>query len=278
LKKIYIVNPAAGHGKAKRMAEELKNSQSDCESEILITSGAGDATEIARRYSCGDNRVYSVGGDGTINEVINGSIGGESRVCIIPAGSGNDLIRSVDDISGDCDIDVGSVNGRYFANIASIGFDADVAHNAKRFKKIPLLGGLSYYISIFYTLIKKKPLKVTIDIEGEPEFCGEKELLLLAVANGKYYGGGIKIAPSARINDGLLDICIIENLSRFKILTLLPKFFAGTHEKLKQVKFVSAKKIKILRDEPGPISIDGEIISVKDMDFDILPGGLKIFV
>ena len=278
MKNIYIVNPAAGHGKAKRIADELMNNQADTDFEVLMTGGAGDATEIARRYAGGGYRVYSVGGDGTINEVINGAIGGKSRVGIIPAGSGNDLIRSVDDTSGERDIDVGTVNGRYFANIASIGFDADVAHNAKRFKKWPLLGGLSYYISIFYTLIKKKPLKVSIEIDGEVGEPMVRELLLMAVANGKYYGGGIKIAPSAKIDDGLLDVCIIDNLSRLKILTLLPRLFAGTHEKLKQVQFVSAKTVKILRDEPSTLSIDGEIICLKDIEFGILPGGLKIFV
>lgn len=287
---LFIINPAAGKGKGVKYAEAIRNYFKHRNEPYYIefTKGPGDASRIAKDYVSTDHyRVYSIGGDGTLNEVLNGIVNSSSSLAIIPSGSGNDFFRNLDDVLDESlltrtihgtekFIDIGKVNDRYFINVASAGIDAEVVFNANRFKKLPLFNGMVAYVAgVFYTVFKYKSFNSTVTID---HVNYDKETLLLAVANGKYYGGGMKIAPSANIDNGYLDIYHIDKANPFRILKLFPLLIKGRHESIKEVTYFKSKNVKISSDLGFLLNIDGEISKVREATFGIISHGIKLVV
>lgn len=286
---VFIINPAAGKGKSIELIPFIEECFKDKAEEyaIRVTEYPGHATEIAKEYSgIGKCRIYSIGGDGTVNEVVNGIAGTEASLGVIPTGSGNDFLRSfqsefnikdmiVSTINGEeRSIDLARVNDKYFINISSIGFDADVVFNADKFKKVPgITGSMAYLISIIYTVFKKKICNIRINIDGKKM---DVKLLLAAVANGRYYGGGILPAPDAKLDDGLFDICLVAEMRRIQILSMFPKYIKGLHAHLKQVSFYKGKKVNIESEDHLCLNIDGEIVSACSINFEILENAIKV--
>ena len=186
MKHLFIINPVAGKGKALEYIPEIKKIFSKRKNEVYFietTERPGHATELVKSYVGKDTyRVYSIGGDGTLNEVLNGMAGSDSSLAVVPAGSGNDFIKNLENYS-DLDttklaileslidgtekpIDIGKVNNKYFINISSIGFDAEAAYHAAKFKKIPFFSGMMAYIfGALVSLIRfsRNILNITID-------------------------------------------------------------------------------------------------------------------
>lgn len=290
MKHLFIINPEAGKGKAIGYVQSIKKIFHDMKDEyyIEVTEYPGHATQIVRKYtSKEDYRVYAIGGDGTLNEVLNGIIGSSSTLAVIPAGSGNDFVKSITSeeeedillktINGkEKYMDLGKVNNRYFINISSVGFDSEVVYNAKTMKKIKYISGSTAYImGIIKTLFSFKPIHAEVTIDGMKL---NREILLAAIANGKCYGGGIKITPEASVFDGIFDICLIEKVSKLKIFFLFPQVIKGKHENIKEVKFYKAKKVSIKSSTDFVLNIDGELIKEKNIDFDIIHNGIKVIV
>lgn len=289
MKHIFIINPVAGKEKSLELIPFINEYFRDKAEEyvIQVTKYQGHATEIAKEYSTNEKcRIYSVGGDGTVNEIVNGIAGTDSALGVIPTGSGNDFIRSIHSkfeikemlistIRGEeKSIDLARVNDKYFINISSIGFDADVVFNADKFKKVPgITGSMAYVFSIVYSVFKKKICDIKIDIDGEKM---ELKLLLAAIANGKYYGGGMLPAPGAELDDGLFDICLVTEVSRLQILNLFPKYMKGLHGQLEQVSFYKGKKINIESSDNVCLNIDGEIVTSKAINFEILESAINV--
>ena len=306
---LFIINPKAGKGKTLDYVDIIKNYFSGNNEKYIIeiTKYPGHATKLVREYVSHDKyRVYAIGGDGTVNEVVNGLIGSNSILAVIPAGCGNDFFKSIQEISNDKDnylsfniteksskkdildhmikgiesqIDICKINEKYFANIASVGFDAEVTYKSNKIKNIPFISGLlAYSLSIFTMLFTYTwhPLKINID-DGNTVFTIEKNALLVAVANGKYYGGGMQPAPLAKIDDGFLDVCLIDYVGRLKILRFFPKFLKGKHGEIKEVSFQRCKKLSIYSKNNIAINIDGEAgITNGEINFEIIPSALKI--
>jgi len=266
---VFIVNPVAGKGRAMALVDSIndrfRNFSEPCR--IEITKYPGHATEIAKRVSDegAPMRIYSVGGDGTLNEVINGITGQHIELGIIPCGSGNDAIRSIYSITdphvllkilpvaSSTLLDLGKINGRYFINIASVGFDAEVVTLSRKFKRIPLVSGsMAYVLGVLTAVIglKKRNVRIIIDDGAERT----RELLLCAFANGKFYGGGMKVTPRADMTDGILDICEVENPGRIRLLKFFPAFMKGEHTSLKEVTMHRCKKVEIIGSKPLPIN------------------------
>jgi len=292
MKHIFIVNPAAGKGKSLEVIPFIQECFKDREQDELfieVTKYPGHAAEIAREYASAEEcRIYSVGGDGTVNEVVNGIAGTSSAIGVIPTGSGNDFVRSLhpemdikaliaQSIDGiEKSIDLAKVNDKYFVNISSIGFDANVVFNAMKFKKKPgITGSMAYVLSIIYTVFKHKINRIRVDIDGS-KF--EMDSLLVAVANGKYYGGGMMPVPGAVLDDGMLDICLVSEVSRRTILTLFPKYMKGQHGILKPVSFQKGQRVRIESDEELCLNIDGEIVTSRAINYEIIKSGIKVIL
>ena len=284
---IFIVNPTAGQGKAEKIIQKIKSTGA----KFYITKSVGDAERYVREM-CSDGspiRFISCGGDGTFNEVLNGAAGSKNaEIGIVPIGTGNDFCRNFDCDFNDlealtnadtikCDAIRYTTGGitRYCANMFNIGFDCNVADLTNQMKKKPFISGpLAYFISILLVLIKKKGADLKISVDGVDVYNGP--LLLTSLANGKFCGGGIMSNPTALISDGEMDINIIKNVGRLKLLTILPSYMKGTHMRIKNIEKIihnqSCKKVVISPNSPSfRICCDGEIQDACDITFEIVP-------
>ncbi len=284
MKHLFIINPVAGKGNACSYIPAIHNHFKGKTEEynIEITQKPGHAKDIASFYSKkGDYRIYATGGDGTLNEVLNGMAGSGSSLGVLPAGSGNDFIKTIyksrnyNDIldktinASAVPIDCGIINGRYFINIMSVGFDAEVAYySSKLNKKFHLKGYLSYFAGIATALLKGK-LKFPVTLTFDDEEIVETEICLTACTNGKYYGGGFMPVPTTEYDDGILDVCFVEKKSFFGIMFLIPKYMKGKHTKVKGVHFRKVQKLKVESKTELNINLEGELIRAKDVNVEI---------
>ncbi|MDH7577405.1 MAG: diacylglycerol kinase family lipid kinase [Bacillota bacterium] len=287
---LCVVNPAAGRGRTARLWPEIARAMRSAglHYRVVFTEAPGHGTELAREAALHEaGTVVAVGGDGTINEVVNGLAASGVPLALIPTGNGNDFCRALGIVEDPlmatlalctgryrC-LDLGIAGDRYFLNICGIGFDAEVAHavnNGLRW----LSGTPAYFAGIIRTLLSFKPVPLHLTLDGaELETKG----LLVAVANGPYYGAGIKIAPKARPDDGFFEVCIIGELSRFELLRTLPLAFRGQHETHPQVKFFRAREVTV----SCPVRTlyiqgDGELLGATPASFRIVERGLKVLV
>ncbi|TFB08971.1 diacylglycerol kinase family lipid kinase [Candidatus Atribacteria bacterium MT.SAG.1] len=299
LKTELIINLTAGGGKPrphlKTIFKYLK--ENGFNFKVSYTSNHGEAIELARKAADkGMDLIVSIGGDGTVNEIVNGIMKSKNNpsLGIIPLGWANDFIKSVNipsDITQACqilvqgkikEIDVGIINEKiYFANICGVGFDAEVAQLANQMKdRHPNWRILSAFIYIFATI--KKLLSpfgyhhVKIKLNGQKI---HSKILFIAIGNGKFYGGRFKITPRAILDDGLLEICLVEEMGRFKYLSIIPKVFKGTHASIKGISFYRAKEVVIESSETILAQVSGEVIEgQKKFTITLLPKRLKLIV
>lgn len=274
---LFIINPVAGRGKAKRLIPLIEEMMKTSEKmyDIVTTKKPRQAIELASDgASKGYKTIVAVGGDGTINEVAKGIFfHGLSRLGIVPSGTGNDLAKTlniprdpkeaINIILKDKSrrIDVGCVNNIFFLNIASIGLDSEVLKNTENIKK-KIKGKIAYVLGFFKTIFNYKNKNVEIELD---DIKISEEVVLVAVGNGRYYGGGMKICPMALIEDGYFHTCVIKNISKMKLFVVFPLIFWGTHIKFKKhVEIYRAKKIKVKTKESIYLNIDGEIFKVDD--------------
>jgi len=291
---LFIVNSVAGRGKTGRILSDLVTSLNNLgfNYEIEITKAPRHATELAGEYiKKGFRKIIAVGGDGTINEVVNGIVRSKKsevvQFGIIPVGGGNDFAKNFHMGSSieknlkillqgyTRSIDVGRIEDNYFINALGLGFDAEVAEYSN---KIRFLNGLPrYMLAILKTLAKLKPRKIRIELDDEKI---NLSILLISIGNGFSTGGGFLITPHAKVDNGYFDICIIKSLRIFRLLKLLPTVIKGEHLKYPEVQIKHTKKIKIKTEFPIPIYCDGELPKLKkplDFTIDILPGKIKMF-
>lgn len=277
MKHVFIVNPVSGRGKALKVSLGIKKicEEEKLDYEIHYTNGPKDATRIAKKVKGSKNIIYSVGGDGTLNEVLNGVIGTKNMLAVIPAGSGNDFYRTLSKMDDEMPlIDVGKVNGKYFLNVVSIGIDAEVAKNAEVMKKLKVPTSQIYNASIVYTFFKYKFKDIEFSVDNTRT---KNKCTILTICNGKMYGGGYKIAPEALLSDGYFDVYIVDKISKPTLPFLLGKLKKGTHESLKEVHKSKATKIKFKCDYDLVCNVDGEIMIDRKFNIKILPKSLLIY-
>lgn len=284
----HIVNPAAGKGRA---AQAL---QKDGEINVYHTKCVGDAERFVYEtlqknpYS----RFYAYGGDGTFHEVISGIVrAGATQTAVftpVAAGSGNDFVRSAKRLPADCFIDLLCVDGTYSLNMVNIGFDCHVADVAGRYKSRPLCSGSASYIAgIVSTLCKKmgQHMKITYVTEDGVSHTADGEFLLVLCANGSYCGGGFNSVPYADLQDGLLDLLLVNKISRTKFLSLVPYYKKGTHfapdgtvkEQFREVlTHVRCREVSITANDI--CCIDGEIARAETVHISVLPRALHIML
>jgi len=288
-----IVNPAAGRGKARKWIGELEvrlglaiqNAHRIISWKIVETTCTGDGTRLAREAVAeGADIVVAAGGDGTIGEVLNGLVGTNVALGVIPMGTGNDFVRSIG-IGVDIDkaiynllegvpmaIDVGKTQGRYFVNVAGCGFDAVVAERVNRgFRN--LHGTAAYLAAVVQCLLSYKATQIRLTLDNE---VVESKAMLCSIANARYYGGGMRIAPDAMLTDGLFDIVLLEEVGKLEFLWTFPKVFKGTHTTHPAVRIRRSKTVRVESDHPLPVLVDGEILGTTPAEFEMLEGGLTL--
>ena len=268
---LVIINPYAGNGKTLRLLPEIKRWLSQTSHEYLwrTTQSPGEMrAEVLNAPSRQIDAILLVGGDGTVHEALPAVRTTNLPFGLIPCGRGNDFARNVGlslNLKSNCtipsepiyqEIDLPTINDTPFGSIACLGFDAEVNKLARE-KKGYFGGTLGYIICVIKALKGFTPFEIEIQVD---DFSWKGRIMMVAIANGQFYGGGMKIAPNALINDGQFDVCIIEEVSKFELLKNFPKVFRGSHITHPKIIMKSGKIVKIFSDENREVFADGEYV------------------
>lgn len=286
---LFIINPISGGNRfiniVTRILERIPR-KCDCDYDIRMTEYPGHATEIARTAEKeGFNYIAAVGGDGTVNEVATGLVNTSISLGVIPRGSGDGIARGLNiplflrrAVKAVCtgaprQIDVGKIENRYFFATTGMGFDAVVG---KLFSEGNIRGPLPYFYISLREFFTYKPQEYILQLNNREI---KVKALILAVANTNQFGNGAIIAPMAKPDDGLLDVCIIKDIKFFEAIRHLPKLFTGKLVKTSYYEFYRTKSITIIRPELAPIHVDGEPIDGnKELHISVLPKALSVII
>ena len=284
---LLLVNPTSGGGKGREFGERtetfLKKNQ------IAYRDISGSSYESARsqlnsELSTSVKGIIAVGGDGIVHLVIQVIAHTKLPLILIPAGTGNDFARTLNLPLNDPEfilqriltsqpifVDLARVNGKYFAQILSTGFDSVVNERANRMRKIK--GTLKYNLSILAELPIFKPIEYHFSIDGA-QFTARA--MLIAIANGPSYGGGMRVCPQAEITDGQLDIMILHPVTKFEFLRVFPKVFSGTHVNHPAVSIQRGRTVRV--SAAAVAYADGERIGPLPISAEIEPRALSTWV
>ncbi len=255
----------------------------------MLSEFPGHLAEVAR--DAGDRLLVVVGGDGTVNEVVNGVVGTGTEIAVLPNGTGQDFGRTHGipaafdaavrvALAGETrTIDVGRVEidgaGRYFANVGSAGMSGAVARRANSMSK--RLGGKGTF---FYALTREflawQNTEVTVTLDSGEERRGAMHDVI--VASGRWHGGGMQLAPDARQDDGLFDVVFIGDVNKLDFLTTAPKLYSGRYLEHPKIDHVHSATVAIDAAEPLPVEVDGEPIGATPARFEVVPAAVRVRV
>jgi YegS/Rv2252/BmrU family lipid kinase len=301
LRTLVVANPASRGGTTRRRFEALlprvREALGACD--VEWTRGPRDAERIAREgVRAGVERVVVAGGDGTLSEVATGilaaDLGHYAELALLPLGTGGDLRRTLG-IPADVDAALASIakgerrtldagraryrdrDGReasvFFVNIASLGISGLTTELVNRAPKI-LGGRVSFLVGTLRSIVSYRALPVRLRLDGES--VHEGPLVLATAANGRFFGGGMQVAPEARPDDGLLDVIVIPGFSKLRLLAELPRIYRGSHPGVAGVLSLRGRILEAepLSPEPPWVEIDGEPLGRLPARFEVLPGAL----
>lgn len=298
---LVVVNPVAGYGRARRLLPWLREHLTPLapHATVVETEGPGHARELAQRAAAaGHDRVLAVGGDGTAQEVVNGLLDDGARLplAILPEGSGNDLARGLGlprDLHGALRIAVGDqfmavdiaratrIGGdgtvRYFAAAGGVGFDAQVAAVMAGERRPWQRGRAGYLLSTLLELRRFHNQALTFHFDTpDGQRTVERVVLMAAIANGAYYGGGMQICPGATVTDGWLDVCLVGDISRLEAVRQLPGIYRGRHVTHPAVEFVRTRSVVIEGDPETRVHLDGEPFGQVPLRIDLVPLAIRV--
>ena len=292
MKVLVIYNPQAGNGRARRLLPMIRQGlvERGIDADILLTESSGHATALAqaadlRRYEA----LIASGGDGTLFEVLNGLMRNPAArkppLGLVPNGTGNafmkelglrkrDWRRAIDIIAANRprSIDIGRVEAeglsRYFINIVGVGFVAEIAQAAVPLKR---LGAAAYTVAVLRMLPSLRSQAITLELDGKTIV---REGVFVEVANSTYTGTDFLIAPKARLDDGLLDVVLLNRISRLELLRLFRTVYDGSHLRHPQVEYFQARSVTVTESRPGRLIPDGEVLGSTPARFECLPGAI----
>ncbi|MFW3145576.1 MAG: diacylglycerol/lipid kinase family protein [Thermoplasmatota archaeon] len=291
-----IFNPEAGRGRfrigpselEKMLKDKAREKNKELRLEMSVTERTGDAERIARKLSKKDtDTIVACGGDGTIYEAANGMVDSGKALGIIPIGSGNDTMTSInggprpmDDCISDIirgirhSVDVGMMNDRYFMNVVGVGMDAAINHEVAKRRGMVLRFGptFQYFFCTFRVIPTWRDMEMLLTIDGTGEV--KREIKMLTVGNGTTCGGGFRLTPLARMDDGLLDVGIINKAGTLRTLTSVPKAFKGKHLDLDLTDYRKMRSLKVRTEDDRelPYHIDGEKGFARSFEFQVFQG------
>ncbi len=309
MRTFVILNPIAGGGRAglkwPQTSALIKDALGAFES--ARTNAPGDATHLARKAIAeGVELIVSVGGDGTANEVANGIVSSDGatakncKLAVVPCGTGSDFCRTLGfaadpsiaisriakrstraidvGVASYCSND-GALASRAFLNIASFGLSGMISRNVGTATRLPLLPiRLRYLIETFRSLSSYRPVDVRVSVD---EQVIEGKVMFVAIANGRYFGGGMMVAPDADLRDGLLDVIVLRAISRTRLARKISLVYRGAHLKLPEIEVIRGSRIIVEAlgdtDKTGVfVETDGENPGTLDCEFSIQPKALRL--
>lgn len=287
-KYLLIVNPEAGSRSTMKALPDIEHllREREADYEFHFTKERGHATELVKEIGPDFDVIVSVGGDGTINEIINGMPEIDKPMGIIPIGTGNDFARSCSMKPGDLEsavdvllahdvkeIDVGVANGRRFINVMGMGFEGRANDIGKM---LPFLHGTPKYLIAIggtYLTYRRMPLQIEFN-----DIKIDEKVFLLSIGNGWNVGGGIQLTPKAQLDDGVFDVCYLQNITRLRILQIFAKLYDGSIDQEEEYEGHQTKELHIKSERPIPAHIDGEAFDPVQKEFtvSIIPKAIKI--
>ena len=282
-----ICNPTAGNNRGRKIGQEIEKRllEQHYACHLEMTKAPGHATELAYAAAqSGVETVLAIGGDGTAVEVARGLIGTPAALGVIPAGTGNDFIKTLglpkDPLAAldfvlahpARDTDVGDVNGRLFLNEIGTGFDVTVLDFAQKAKRL-CRGLLPYLYGVIRTLFHFRGIQLSYAMDGGEMVT--KDVFVIAVANGGVIGGGIPIAPEAQADDGLLDVVVVNKIRSRNLPARLIGLMRGKILSFPETQFIRAKKVFFSADKMR-VNIDGEVTDEASVEARLLPKALRI--
>ena len=290
---LFIINPAAGSmDRTKKYSVAIHDA---CEKKgisyrIAVSEKPGDCCRLAREAaeSGEEYRIYACGGDGTLNEVVQGAAGYDNvAVTVFSGGSGNDFVKLFDEPQAFFDLerlldaqeetfDLIKCNEDLALNICSVGLDARIGTDVSHYKRLPLLSGFrAYAASTVINVIKGIKEHYVIEIDGE-RIDGQQTLI--CACNGRFYGGGFNPVPEADPADGLLDVLLVRKVSRLQVPAVIGKYKDGRYQELPHlVRHVRTKKLRVRCDKASPVNLDGEVRVAQVVDFEVAKEKLRFF-
>lgn len=293
MKHLFIINPAAGSRNPtekyrQQIAEALNGT--DLDYSVEISDAPGRCREIANRAAkTGEEyRIYSCGGDGTLNEIVSGVAGFPNvAVTMFAGGSGNDFARLFSEPEAFRDLerlldaeevvfDLIRCNDRYCFNICSVGLDARIAIDVANYKRLPLLSGFrAYALSAIINTIRGVSEHYVVEVDGERV---DGRLTLICACNGRFYGGGFNPVPDADPADGKMEVLLIQHVSRLKVLEVVGKYKDGKYADYPHlIRHVSTDHLKIICDKPTPVNLDGELMMAQEVDIRVGQEKVRFF-
>jgi diacylglycerol kinase (ATP) len=296
---VFLVNPASDSGRTGRRWPELarRAARAGLGGETVYSDGPGRLIELAAdAVDGGATLVVAVGGDGTLNEVVNGVAARNVDLATIPLGTGMDFGRTYglptnfDDavrvaLSGRTrTVDAGRVryrtwdgdeSTRWFANVGTVGMSGAVAQRANGMSKA-LGGRLTFFYALTREFLAWRNTEVTVTLDGDERRSGLMHDVI--VANGAWHGGGMMLAPDARPDDGLFDVVLIGDVSKVDFLTTAPKIYKGRHVTHRKVEVLRGATVSVEAGERLPIEVEGEQVGATPAAFEIVRDALRVRV
>jgi len=294
LKVLLIFNPHAANGRAAKLLPGIQAGLGlFSELEVLPTAYAGHARELVAHSDLSNfDVIVAAGGDGTLFEALNGLYQHEKKdripLGLIPVGTGNAFARDLGLLPGDWEkgigiiragrlrlLDVGRVQTRteifHFLNIIGLGFPVDAMKTAKKLK---LTGKSAYSLAVIREMLRLKSYRLSIEIDGK---IIEEDNVFVEISNTRYTGTSFLIAPAARLDDGLLDVTLLRDLPRLRLLRLFPTIYSGRHVEFEEVSTYTASTVKIMMPENQLLAPDGEFYGETPVTVTCLKQDLEIF-
>lgn len=296
-KHYFIVNPTAGtHSAEQEILDKLKPFEGVYDITLYLTRSPNDASLYVRSI-CeshqGPLRFYACGGDGTLNEVVNGAYGfTHAAVGCYPCGSGDDYIKYyggkamfVDmqtQLEGtETSVDLMQIGDRLAINMVHFGFDSKVALTMRKLRRHPMFGGRkAYYAGVLSAFFQPFANACRVMVDGEA--LNERTLMLCTIACGQYVGGSFRCAPRSDNRDGLLDVCLVKHVGRLGFISMISSYTKGEHLDNPRIKRILAyrrgRSVQLDMDKPFPILLDGELLNLSNVRVDVLPQAIRFVV
>jgi diacylglycerol kinase (ATP) len=289
---VVVANPVAGRGKGERLLPKVREFLTDLcvDHEVEVSTGPDDPEEMAREAAeRGARMIVALGGDGLVGMVANGLVGSETAMGVVPAGAGNDFARSLG-INHRRPLSVApsfarasyrrvdavrvttAVGERVFVNVAGAGFDSEVNETANAMRS-KLSGTSRYVVALARTLKRFDPAEFDVEVDGRQH---RYPAMLIALGNGRSYGGGMKVCPNASLDDGMLDICVVGAMSKARFLRAFPGVFRGTHVRNPRVTMDRGSEVRIHSSTEAVVYADGERVGPLPATFRVLPAALEV--
>ncbi|MBR4421151.1 MAG: hypothetical protein IKS69_01290 [Erysipelotrichaceae bacterium] len=277
MKYLYIVNRFYFKEKTDEIIDRLKkvSDKTGREYEIIVNDTVADALKNKELFKDSECIVTALGGDGSVNLILNAIVDTKNILAYIPIGTGNDFYRanSEDLENGLHEVDLIRINDRYCINITCFGIDADIANDERFIHNKLIPESMRYNAAVVYHFLTYKGRHMKVECNGETI---EGDFTTIVVANSKYYGSGYKVSPFSKIDDGLMEVYLVDKLNKPSMARVITSMKDASHLKNKAVRSLQTDKLVISAEEPFEANIDGEILKSDRFEIAIVPKKIRL--